>query len=73
MQRCPFAHELKRTRRQQADERLERRDRYLRLVLSVDRLEVRWVVPGNTGLFAVIHGDHDAVEGTDPRHHPTIT
>jgi hypothetical protein len=62
MQFSPFPDEPERACRQLTEERFSRRDHDLRLVLAVDGVEVRRLV------VAVIHRDHDPVEGADPRH-----
>jgi hypothetical protein len=54
--------EPERSRWKLADQRLERCDHDLRLMLAVNSVEVRRLV------VAVVHRDHDPVEGADARH-----
>src|SRR5439155_10421619 len=62
----PFADEAERPGRDVAAQDVERLDDHRRLVLAVDRVEVRWDV------IAVVHRDDDAVEHADTRHGPMI-
>jgi len=57
-----LADEPERSRWERADQRLERFDHDLRLMLAVDGVEVRRLV------VAVVHRDHDPIEGADARH-----